>query len=116
MVVGKHWIIELEDCPAERLDNPDLLRGAIERACEVTGLHLLQAIEHSFTPQGVTALGLLSESHISIHTWPEHGYAAVDIFTCGNHDLDSALKVLVDEIGAMKHTFRVIERGMGRDE
>ena len=62
---------------------------------------------HRFEPQGVTGLALLAESHISIHTWPESGYAAVDVFTCGDHTMpEQARAVLRDELRAQRHALR----------
>ncbi|MFW5837159.1 MAG: adenosylmethionine decarboxylase, partial [Desulfovibrionaceae bacterium] len=82
--IGEHYILELFDCPFKTLDDESLVAGAVRQACRAGGLTLLGLQSHKFEPQGVTTLGLLSESHISIHTWPEHGYAAADVFTCSN--------------------------------
>ena len=83
-VIGTHCILELAGCPFELLDDEAVVRAAIEQASGKAKATLLTLSSHKFEPQGVTALGLLAESHISIHTWPEQGYAAVDIFTCGD--------------------------------
>ena len=80
-MVGKHCILELYDCDSSKLDDEVFLRSAITQAAERAGATLLNLITHQFQPQGVTGLALLAESHISIHTWPEAGYAAVDVFT-----------------------------------
>ena len=77
-MVGKHCILELYDCDPSKLDDEDFLRSAITQAAERAGATLLNLITHQFEPQGVTGLALLAESHISIHTWPESGYAAVN--------------------------------------
>lgn len=114
-IVGEHWIIEFYDCPGDVLDDVDLLRSALKAACEEAQLNLLQLMEHSFTPQGITMLGLLSESHISIHTWPEEGYAALDLFTCGEEKcLDCALEKLLVALKAKKHSVQVVKRGPGK--
>ena len=83
--VGKHCILELYDCDPSKLDDEAFLRDTITTAAKRAGATLLNLITHRFQPQGVTGLALLAESHISIHTWPESGYAAVDVFTCGDH-------------------------------
>jgi S-adenosylmethionine decarboxylase len=83
--VGRHCIVELYDGNPNRLDDESFIRDALKEAAERAGATLLSLTSHKFEPQGVTALALLSESHISIHTWPELGYAAVDAFTCGKH-------------------------------
>lgn len=109
--VGKHCILELYDCDCARLDDEDFLRSAISNAALRAGASLLQLISHRFLPHGVTGLALLAESHISIHTWPESGYAAVDVFTCGDHTMpETACRVLVDEFGALSHKLRSFRR------
>jgi S-adenosylmethionine decarboxylase len=85
--VGKHCILELYDCDRSKLDDEAFLRDTITTAARRAGATLLNLITHRFEPQGVTGLALLAESHISIHTWPESGYAAVDVFTCGDHTM-----------------------------
>jgi len=111
-ITGEHWIIEFYDCPADILDDLDLLRAALNDACETAQLTVLQLAEHAFTPQGVTMLGLLSESHMSIHTWPEEGYAAIDIFTCGDKELlNSALEGLLAVFKPQKHELQIVRRG-----
>jgi S-adenosylmethionine decarboxylase len=102
--IGKHCILELYDCDRSRLDDQVFLRDAITTAAERAGATLLQLITHRFEPQGVTGLALLAESHISIHTWPESGYAAVDVFTCGDHTMpERACQVLSEELAAGRH-------------
>ena len=72
---------------------------------------VLNLISNKFEPQGVTAIALLAESHISIHTWPESNYSAVDIFTCGQNMLpELASKYLIEALKAKEHSLRVIER------
>ena len=97
--VGKHCILELYDCDCARLDDESFLRSAITHAALRAGATLLQLITHHFPPHGGTGLALLAESHISIHTWPESGYAAVDVFTCGDHTMpEGACRVLAEEL------------------
>jgi S-adenosylmethionine decarboxylase len=80
---GTHLIAELAGCNQEVLNNEELLREGLREAAQTAGATVLSVHSHKFTPVGVTAFALLAESHISIHTWPELGYAAVDAFTCG---------------------------------
>ena len=106
-MVGKHCILELYDCDPARLDDEAFLRTTITTAAKRAGATLLNLITHSFEPQGVTGLALLAESHISIHTWPESGYAAVDVFTCGDHTMpEQACAVLQEELRAQRHALR----------
>lgn len=82
--VGTHGILELYGCPFELLNDHEFIKRTLREAAEDAGATWLGEVSHAFSPQGVTALGLLSESHISMHTWPENGYAACDVFTCGD--------------------------------
>lgn len=79
--LGKHLIFDLWGCA--NLNSEKIIKNALLEAVKACGATLLEIKTHAFSPQGVSGLALLSESHISIHTWPEHKYAAVDIFTCG---------------------------------
>ena len=87
-MVGKHCILELYDCDPSRLDDEAFIRTTITSAAKGAGATLLNLITHQFQPQGVTGLALLAESHISIHTWPESGYAAVDAGGSGGSLVD----------------------------
>jgi len=110
-MVGKHCILELYDCDPSKLDNEVFLRSAITQAAERAGATLLNLITHQFEPQGVTGLALLAESHISIHTWPEAGYAAVDVFTCGDHTMpEKACAVLSEALDSSHQSLRSFRR------
>lgn len=80
--LGRHLIVEFWGC--ENLDSPKIAREALKKAATESGSTLLSVKTHKFWPQGVSGIAVIAESHISIHTWPELGYAAVDIFTCGD--------------------------------
>jgi S-adenosylmethionine decarboxylase len=119
--VGKHCILELYDCDSAKLDDEAFLRDTITSAAKRAGATLLNLITHRFDPQGVTGLALLAESHISIHTWPESGYAAVDVFTCGDHTMpERACQVLLTELEATAHKLTSFRRetpmGVGQGE
>ena len=109
--VGKHCILELYGCDSSRLDDEAFLRDTITAAAKRAGATLLNLITHRFEPQGVTGLALLAESHISIHTWPESGYAAVDVFTCGDHTMpERACIVLSEELNAGHYKLKSFRR------
>ena len=113
LVVGKHCILELYGCKAEHLNDENFLRDAIATAAKESGATLLNLVSHQFDPQGVTALALLAESHISIHTWPEKGYAAVDVFTCGDHTMpERACKSLRTKLQAQSHHLKELNRNL----
>jgi S-adenosylmethionine decarboxylase len=82
--MGRHFIFELFGCDKAILDNLPVIEGAMVEAAEAAGATVVGKVFHKFAPQGVTGVVIIAESHISIHTWPELGYAAVDIFTCSS--------------------------------
>lgn len=111
--IGSHCILEMYECPSDLLDDLEHVRAALRQAAKLSGSTLLGETAHRFEPQGVTALGLLAESHISVHTWPELGYAAADVFTCGTEcKPERACEYLVKALQAGRHELRHIERGM----
>ena len=115
--VGVHCILEINGCPFHLLDDEAHLRSGLEQASRTALSPLLNLTSHRFEPHGVTALALLAESHISIHTWPEHGYAAVDIFTCGEHaQPQRACEFIVKHLEATDYTLKVVARGMAAEE
>ena len=108
---SKHFLLELYRCDREKLNDESFLRCILNRAAKLANATVLNLISNKFEPQGVTAIALLAESHISIHTWPESNYSAVDIFTCGRNMLpELASQYLIRALQAEEHSLRVIER------
>ena len=108
---SKHLLLELYRCDYEKLNDESFLRCTLNRAAKLAKATVLNLISNKFEPQGVTAIALLAESHISIHTWPESNYSAVDIFTCGQKMLpELASQYLIEALKAEEHFLRVIER------
>jgi S-adenosylmethionine decarboxylase len=81
---GRHLILDLYDCDPEILNNYEELQRLLEASLVMAKANILRIFGEKFEPQGVTLLALLAESHASIHTWPELGYAAIDLYTCGD--------------------------------
>jgi len=81
----RHILFTLKGCPFGLLDDEAHIRNVLANAATLAESTLLGVQSHKFDPQGVTAVALLAESHISIHTWPENGMAVCDVFTCGDH-------------------------------
>ena len=108
---SKHFLLELYRCDFEKLNDESFLRCALNRAAKLARATVLNLISNKFEPQGVTAIALLAESHISVHTWPESSYSAVDIFTCGQNMMpELASQYLIESLMAEEHFLRVIER------
>ena len=108
---SKHLLLELYRCDEEKLNDEPFLRCSLNKAAKIAKATVLNLISNKFEPQGVTAIALLAESHISIHTWPESNYSAVDIFTCGRNMLpELASQYLIEVLQAEEHSMRIIER------
>jgi S-adenosylmethionine decarboxylase len=98
---GRHLILDLYNCDQALLDDYEELERLLEVALNMAGANILRIFGEKFQPQGVTLLALLAESHASIHTWPELGYAAVDLYTCGDTTkTDKAANFLKTKLGA----------------
>ncbi|MBK6919791.1 MAG: adenosylmethionine decarboxylase [Deltaproteobacteria bacterium] len=111
-IAGRHSMIELYGCPRALLDDLPRVRAAMLEAVTVSRGQLVGECSHRFSPHGVTMVGLLAESHISIHTWPEHGYAAADVFTCGEHgEPELACRRLAQLLAAERFELRTVDRG-----
>lgn len=111
-IIGKHLTVDMYGCSFDSLDNLEFIRSSMLAAIAEANMTLLDFSYHKFEPQGLTALALLAESHMSIHTYPELGYAAVDVFTCGDHSRpDKAVKKLAELLKPEKTKVTHIRRG-----
>lgn len=107
----KHCILELYRGNSDKLNDEAFVRQALIEAAEIAGATLLEVRTHAFSPQGITGFALLAESHISIHTWPECEFAAVDAFTCGETtDPEKACKYLAECFDSNGHHISFVER------
>ena len=109
-VLGVHHIAELCECNGDFLNDSDFISESLRKAVEHANATLIEEVRYEFTPQGITAVCLLSESHISIHTWPEEGKAAVDVYTCGNCNPKIGCDIIIQQLYATNHTLSYIER------
>jgi S-adenosylmethionine decarboxylase len=111
--LGRHLLLELRDCDKEALDNIDFIRINLVTAAIAAGATVMGESFHKFSPQGVSGVVVIAESHLTIHTWPEYGYAAVDVFTCGTSvKPEIAAQILVEKLGSKDHSMVVLERGI----
>ena len=95
-----HLTIECLDCEKERLNAASEVRKALRDAASICKLHILNEHIHEFLPQGITGYVLLSESHISIHTWPEKGFALVDVLSCASVQIDLLIECFRESMRA----------------
>ncbi|MFP3928824.1 MAG: adenosylmethionine decarboxylase [Desulfobacteraceae bacterium] len=111
--LGQHLILELEGCPSAILDDREAVSRVMSEAVKASGATMVETFFHQFAPQGVSGVVIISESHFSIHTWPEYGYAAVDVFTCGDQiDMEKAAHILRSGFRAGSIQKMLLTRGM----
>ena len=111
--LGTHLLVELKDCNCDLLDDLGYIRASMLEAAEKTGATIIGESFHQFSPQGVTGVVAIAESHLCIHTWPEYGYAAVDIFTCGEgFKPREAAEMIVKHLESKDYSITEIERGV----
>lgn len=82
--LGRHILAEYYECNKEKLNDVEFCRNQLREAAIVSGATIVEECFHLFNPWGVSGVVVIAESHLTIHTWPEYGYAAVDLFTCGD--------------------------------
>jgi len=110
--LGKHIILEFYDCNDKTLNSKEKVAAIITESVQKSGATLLHPFFHQFSPQGVSGVAVIAESHFSIHTWPEYGYAAVDIFTCGDEiNPDVAVSYLKKQFAAKSMQVVELKRG-----
>lgn len=109
--LGTHAILNIYGVEFSKLNDIEYTYSVFNEAISRCGATLVSSQHKMFEPQGLTYIGLLSESHISIHTWPEKGHACVDIFTCGEHvDTMTALQYIIEEYSPSSHWVKVVDR------
>jgi S-adenosylmethionine decarboxylase len=108
--MGKHYLLNLYECSFVLLNDEHFLMDLLQNAAIASGATVVQTIYKKFEPQGVTVLCLLSESHISIHTWPEEEKAAVDIYTCGDCNPKIGCDIIIKQLQSTNHCLKYIER------
>ena len=110
--LGQHLLIELAGCESHSLNDTAFVREAIVGAAQQGGATVIQTVMHQFNPQGVSGVVVIAESHITVHTWPEHGYAAGDVFSCSDKvDPYRIMELLVETFSAHKYQSAMVHRG-----
>jgi len=111
--LGRHILAEMYGCAPEILDDQETVEKIMVQAALEAGAEVREVAFHKFSPQGVSGVVVISESHLAIHTWPEFGYAAVDVFTCGTRvNPWDACNYLTDKFQAEHMTATEVKRGI----
>jgi len=112
-ILGRHLIAEYAECNGDKLDDLEHIKHSLLEAVRRSGATIVNSVFHRYAPQGVSGVVVIAESHMSIHTWPEYNYAAVDFFTCGQAvDPYLANEYLKNSLGSTKATVTEIPRGI----
>jgi S-adenosylmethionine decarboxylase len=111
--LGRHLLLELFDCAPDAIDSLESVKGALVEAAKRAQATIVDVVFHEFNPFGISGVVVIAESHLSIHTWPEYRYAAVDIFSCGDGlKPDVAASYLVEQFAAERASVVELQRGM----
>ena len=112
-ILGRHLIAEYVDCAPGKLDDLAFLERCLLEAVRRSGATMVKSTFHRYAPQGVSGVVVIAESHMSVHTWPEYNYAAVDFFTCGQSvDPYRANEYLKEMLGSPNACVTEIRRGI----
>ena len=110
--LGRHLLAEYHGCRGDVLNDVRGIEDLMNRAAKAAGASVVASVFHPFTPQGVSGVVVIEESHLSIHTWPEVGYAAVDFYTCGDCQPELAHEFLRTHLGASGWELLTVDRGL----
>ncbi len=111
--LGRHLLLELFDCDVEAINNLEAVKTVLVEAARRARATIVDVVFHEFNPFGISGVVVIAESHLSIHTWPEYRYAAVDIFSCGSMlQPDKAVAYLVEQFGAERTSIVELRRGV----
>ncbi|MCH6255635.1 adenosylmethionine decarboxylase [Puniceicoccaceae bacterium K14] len=110
--LGTHILLELNNCPDDLLLNQEHLESVLSNSATQAGATVIKSVFHQFSPHGLSGVVVIAESHITVHTWPEHNYAAIDIFTCGDPNIAQRIQdQIIKEFTPATHTTQTITRG-----
>ena len=110
--LGRHLLVELFDCDPDVINNLEAVKGALIEAAKRAQATIVDVVFHEFNPFGISGVVVIAESHLTIHTWPEYRFAAVDIFSCGDIlQPEIAASYLVEQFAAERHSVVEMQRG-----
>ena len=109
--LGVHYIVECTGCHSNLLTDITALKHAMEECAKNAGATVVETVLHQFNPHGLSGVVVIAESHLAIHTWPEHQYAAIDIFTCGMPAVAEGIyQNIIRTFAPTSHSMQRIER------
>ncbi|WP_062199121.1 adenosylmethionine decarboxylase [Massilibacterium senegalense] len=112
--MGRHVIAELWGCDFDKINDMDFIERTFVEAALKAGAEIREVAFHKFAPHGVSGVVIISESHLTIHSFPEHGYASIDVYTCGDRiDPNVAAEYIAEALGSTKREHLEVPRGMG---
>lgn len=111
--LGRHLLVEYYDCDAKILTDVGIIEDIMVGAAKAAKAHIVDVVFHTFNPHGLSGVVVIQESHLAIHTWPEHGFASVDIYTCGNSvNPWVSYKYILKHLKAKNSTAMEMKRGV----
>jgi S-adenosylmethionine decarboxylase proenzyme len=114
--LGRHLLVDFYDCESTLLDDVELIKKLLVESAVVANSTVVNTVFHHYSPYGVSGVVVIAESNVTIHTWPEYGYAAIDIFTCGETvDPWNIYEHLRNEFEAGRFEVKEVSRGVFRD-
>ena len=111
--LGRHLLLEMFDCDLDAINSLESVKGALVEAAKRAQATIVDVVFHEFNPFGISGVVVIAESHLTIHTWPEYRYAAVDIFSCGEVlQPEVAANYLVEQFAAERTSIVELQRGL----
>ncbi|MBO5371691.1 MAG: adenosylmethionine decarboxylase [Lachnospiraceae bacterium] len=110
---AKQLVLDLYGCPAKCIDDIVYIKHVIHTICKNIGAGIVEECYHKFEPVGISGVAVITTSHMSIHTWPEFGYAAIDVFSCQEEITTEVCRQLEELLQAKKSVTRMLERKIG---
>lgn len=111
--LARHILVELNGCPAHVLNDTERIIHTLQQVVDLLGTEILKTTSYQFQPQGVSAVMIIGASHMAVHSWPEHGYASVDVMVCvDNFRISDLLYIFASGLEAASHNFVEVRRGL----
>ncbi len=111
-ILGTHYLAEFFDCDKSKIDDLPFMEKVMIEATALSGSRMIKPFFHQFSPHGISGVIVIAESHFAVHTWPEHGYAAIDLFSCSSFDYRAALDHLRIQLESRHNSVSLVRRGI----